>query len=394
VKLYVAAFSEKGRQLAKRIERIPLSIDYGTLSNAYGGKCVQSKTCVCLRKQESLAAWTTQAFLEGAPLLFLGAAGIAVRAIAGQLVGKAVDSPVLVIDEVGQFVIPILSGHLGGANELATQLANGLGAQAVLTTATDVNHVWAVDVFARKHGLQVWNTDGIAPVSAKLLAGERVTMAIEGKEEIDRMPQFPDEITLLPWSEFCRNVCQTEQTCDETIASDQLQQTCGDTIASVKQEPERLDTICDIVITSKEEMLGRATLGLKPKRYILGIGCKKGKTYIEIQQTVGKIEEEGRFKIQELAGVASIDVKQEEPGICEFAERNRLPFYVFTKDELLTVPGKYQGSTFVEQTIGVDNVCERAAVAASGGGTLVVPKQAQDGITIAVARTNACLTLI
>jgi cobalt-precorrin 5A hydrolase len=376
VKLYVAAFSEKGRQLANRIESIPLSIDYGTLRSTYGGKSVQTKTRVCLRQKESLAAWSAQAFAEGAPLLFLGAAGIAVRAIAGQLAGKVVDSPVLVIDEVGQFVIPILSGHLGGANELATQLAEGLGAQAVLTTATDVNHVWAVDVFARKHGLRVWNTDGIALVSAKLLAGARVTMAIEGVEEIDGMSNLPDEITLLPWSEFCRNARQTEQTCDEAIASEQSEQTC------------------DIVITSKEEMLGRATLGLKPKQYILGIGCRKGKTYIEIQQKVNRLETEGILKIEELAGVASIDLKQEEPGICEFAERNRLPFYVFTKAELLAVPGEYQGSAFVEQTIGVDNVCERAAVAASGGGTLVVSKRAQDGITIAVAQTNAILTLI
>jgi cobalt-precorrin 5A hydrolase len=107
---------------------------------------------------------------------------------------------------------------------------------------------------------------------------------------------------------------------------------------------------------------------------------------MEIQHEIERAEEAGLFRKEELAGVASIDLKKEESGICEFVERNRLPYYVFTKEELLAVPGAYHGSAFVEETVGVDNVCERAAVALSGGGSLVVPKQKGDGITFAVAR--------
>ncbi len=92
---------------------------------------------------------------------------------------KTVDSPVLVLDEAGQFVIPVLSGHLGGANELAQQIAEALHSTVVVTTATDVNGLFAVDVFARKNGLRVCNPEAIRHVSGKLLQGEIIVMAVD-----------------------------------------------------------------------------------------------------------------------------------------------------------------------------------------------------------------------
>ena len=123
-----------------------------------------------------LRAWTALAWEASDALLFVGAAGIAVRAIAPPVASKATDSAVVVIDEAGRFAVPLLSGHLGGANELAQTVARAAGAIPVITTATDVRGVWAVDTWARCAGLAVSNPEAIKRVSARLLSGGRVAL--------------------------------------------------------------------------------------------------------------------------------------------------------------------------------------------------------------------------
>lgn len=155
--LYMTWFSERGRELAARITELSLSVSYGFWQSRYGGHPAVSKIQIRERGNRSLPDFLEEAFAQQFPVLFIGALGIAVRAIAPLIRHKTVDSPVLVLDEAGQFVIPVLSGHLGGANELAQQIAESLHSAAVVTTATDVNGLFAVDVFARKNGLRVCN---------------------------------------------------------------------------------------------------------------------------------------------------------------------------------------------------------------------------------------------
>ena len=121
-----------------------------------------------------LSRFAQQAMVDCDLIVFVGAAGIAVRAVAPYLMGKAYDPAVLVIDEQGRFVIPLLSGHLGGANALAERLAGGLGAQPILTTATDGRQVFAVDTWAKAHGCAVIEPHRIKYVSGALLRGETV----------------------------------------------------------------------------------------------------------------------------------------------------------------------------------------------------------------------------
>ena len=123
-----------------------------------------------------LRAWTALAWEASDSLLFVGAAGIAVRAIAPHVASKANDPAVVAIDEAGRFAVPLLSGHLGGANELAQTVARAAGAIPVITTATDVRGVWAVDTWARCAGLAVSNPEAIKRVSARLLSGGRVAL--------------------------------------------------------------------------------------------------------------------------------------------------------------------------------------------------------------------------
>ena len=150
MRLAIAAFTDRGEALSKRI---------GKNVTRIGGNV-------------SLADWTAARFADSDALLFVGAAGIAVRAIAPHVKSKATDPAVLVADETGRFVIPILSGHLGGANALAEEIAAKLQATAVITTATDLRGVFAVDLWAKAQGMTVLQPERIRRVSAKLLAGE------------------------------------------------------------------------------------------------------------------------------------------------------------------------------------------------------------------------------
>ena len=146
------------------------------------------------------------------------------------------------------------------------------------------------------------------------------------------------------------------------------------------------NTNADLIISTDETVLASAVLGMKPKQYVMGIGCRRGTAYEQIQDFVEKqLNGLQTVRLTELAAVSSIDCKEREDGIVAFSDRNRIPFYVFTKEELGAVEGKFHASEFVKKTVGVDNVCERAAAAAAKG-ELVLQKQAGDGITLALAR--------
>ena len=127
-----------------------------------------------LRRGGFLSGWTEKAFTAYDALVFVGAVGIAVRAIAPFVQNKSTDPAVVAVDEAGRFAVPLLSGHLGGANDLARRIGRLCGAVSVITTATDVNGVFAVDEWARRQGCAVVNQDAIKTVSGRLLAGELV----------------------------------------------------------------------------------------------------------------------------------------------------------------------------------------------------------------------------
>ena len=134
-KMGIASFTERGRKRAEEVRKIFLG-EYQILPYEKD-------------RGESLKEWCLRCFEEGEALVFVGACGIAVRTIAPFLQDKTKDPAVLVMDEAGRYVISLVSGHLGGANRLALKIAESLGAEPVITTATDVNGKFAVDVFAK-----------------------------------------------------------------------------------------------------------------------------------------------------------------------------------------------------------------------------------------------------
>lgn len=334
MKISVISFTEQGKQLASQLRE----------------SLKDHEVRIFQKPEEGLIPWAKKQFENKNALVFVGACGIAVRAIAPFVKDKLTDSPVLVMDEKGQYVIPILSGHMGGANELADLIACRMHLIPVITTATDIHHKFSVDLFAKQNDLHIINKGGIAKISAKVLRDESVTISIDGGSD-----RIPDETGRIP-----------------------------EGLQIVPYPPQ---TAADIVISSKEDVLEQAVLKLKPKEYILGIGCKKGKSKEDIGTMIKKCMEHLGISVSDIAAVASIDRKKNETGICQWTSQNRIPFVTFSEEELRRVKGNFHSSDFVKQTVGVDNVCERAALAACGeGGTLVLAKQAENGITIAAAK--------
>ena len=162
--IHIISFTDKGQRLAERIADI------------LEGQAVRCGA------EHPLSEWTRNSFSKGNALIYVGAAGIAVRAIAPFVRDKAVDPAVIVVDETGKFVIPILSGHLGGANVLASRIADEIGAEAVITTATDRNNVFSVDDWARAQRMRVENVPLIKKISACILSGG--TIRVESKFSI------------------------------------------------------------------------------------------------------------------------------------------------------------------------------------------------------------------
>ena len=305
-----------------------------------------------------LRAWTEAGFAEGADaLVFVGATGIAVRAVAPHLVSKACDPAVVVVDEGGRFAIPLVSGHLGGANALALRIAELAGATPVITTATDVRGVFAVDSWARAQGCAVANPERIKAVSGALLAGKTVTVR-------SRWPiagAVPPGVRLLADAGEPPDVeVGLGQPVHEACASEKPHDTQG---FSAEVEGPLL---------------------VVPRVVVAGIGCRRGVACEAIDQAVDQVLREVGVSWLALRSVASIDIKRNEAGLRAFCEKHGLPFEVFSAAELEAVEGTFAGSEFVRSVAGVDNVCERAAVRASGG-ELLAPKRALGGVTVALA---------
>lgn len=289
----------------------------------------------------SLSDTVAEVFHAFDALIFVCACGIAVRAIAPNIRSKQTDPAVIVLDDCGKFAISLLSGHLGGANRLAEFIANGLGACPVVTTATDSGGKFSPDCFAAANGLYFNDFTAAKEIAAAVLRGEKIGLCSEFE-----CVNLPPEVAHADSGNY------------------------------------------GIVISrSMNEKPFGVTLNMSPRNIVLGIGCKKGADYPAllklIEQNLTKTD------INRISEAATIDRKADEPCILQFCEALRIPLKTYTAEQLAAVPGSFTKSEFVENTVGVDNVCERSA--ASGGNTLILRKTAANGITIAAAERNVLI---
>lgn len=293
--------------------------------------------------KEPLKDWTRRQFDEVEGIIFIGATGIAVRTISPFLKDKTMDPAVLVIDEKGEFVIPLLSGHIGGANDLAYEIAGHLGTTPVITTATDINQKFAVDLFAKKNNLYITRMDYAKGISAAILNNKEIGF----QSDYPAVGSLPEGLT-------------EKTNCEYGIS------------ISLNEEIEPY----------------HKTLNLIPRIITLGIGCKKGKSSDEIERVVAEVLRINHISIHSIENVTSIDLKKDEAGLLEFCDRLNLNLVTYPTDILEKVQGIYSESDYVKSVTGVGNVCERAAVLGSGNGCLIQKKYAKDGITVSIAKKD------
>ena len=341
MKLAVISFTMRGENVCEKL--MGAMNVAGVECQGYTGRKTGNTNLALQTVSGSLSEWTGQQFAACDGLIFIGAAGIAVRLIAPYLKDKLTDPAVIVVDEAGQFAISLLSGHVGGANRLTEWTAEILNAVPVVTTASDVRGRTAIDVWAVEHGLAL--TD-------RILAKEIAAAILEG-ETIGYFSDYP--------------IPQPEETGYEADVVHRL----------------------NVWVTCRMQEAPGIFLRLVPKKLVLGIGCRRGTPGNAIKAAVNSVMAEHHLDICGVSEIASIDLKKEEPGLCTYCEKYDIPFQTFSKEELAAVQGDFSESGFVRQVTGVGNVCERSALCCAGtGGRLIVKKQVHNGVTVAVAENT------
>lgn len=366
IPLHILFFTDEGKRLAERI-------------SGEGEDAFQEISYTDGRK-ESLAGWTKKHFRTGQILLYVGACGIAVRAIAPYVQSKQTDPAVLVADERGKFVISLLSGHLGEANSYAEIVAGLTGAQAVITTATDVNGLFAVDVFAKKNGLVLTDFKAAKEFTANLLKTKKGILVIPEpyRKWITVSGKIPEELTISgEESEAGTNRTEVQEAHLNPGKESRLPQ--------LLLSPQAAGHGTDSPLESEgtAPLLPTERLQLIPPCLILGVGLKKGKTEQELLAFIRKVLQANGLLEKAIGRFASIDLKKDEPALWMAAETYGVPLRFFTAEELMQVKGEFSKSAFVQAVTGADNVCERASIAA-GAEEILVPKTAENGLTLAI----------
>ena len=286
--------------------------------------------------------------------VFIMATGIVVRSVAHLLQQKTEDPAVVVMDECGHHAISLLSGHIGGANTLARQIGDCCGARPVITTATDLQNVPAIDLIAQERGLTIENPAAIRHVSMALLEGRSITLHDPDGRLTGALP-------------------------DDCFSS-------GESANSSNGNKEKLPMGPGIWVDDIRVDLPSEILILRPASLFIGMGCNRNTPVSEIRDLVSRVLDDHNLAPTSIAGLASIDLKADEEGLLELAASLAQPFVFFSRDQLASVKDVPSPSTMVEKHVGVKSVCEAAAILASGKGQLIVPKQTTPNVTVAIAR--------
>jgi len=336
----IICFTDKGKSLADSIAEKLVSLEFES-SVSYAKKLGQEKYV-------KLDEWVCKNFKKDNFLLFIGACGIAVRAIAPYVKNKVLDPAVAVMDENAQFVISLLSGHLGGANDFVRRLSKITGAAPVITTATDINNLFSVDSFAKQNHMEISNMILAKEFSANLLESKKCNIIIPEEifDCVKIIGNVPKEIVISKDNNQTINVPQF-------------------TVSPFKKKN------CENI------------LNLVPKSLVLGVGCRRGKSNAELKDFIRKELDSISAYMNSVVAVCSIDIKKNEPALISFSKDFSLDLKFFSAEQLNAVQGEFSASSFVKEVTGVDNVCERCLFA-YGVKKIILNKTKSDGMTLAI----------
>lgn len=346
----IVAITSRGAELARRLARdLPGSeVHLSERSREDDG---------CTYFSEPLRDVLPRLFDRHRALVCIMATGIVVRLLAPHLKGKGTDPAVVVVDEAGEFAVSLLSGHLGGANDLAREIARISGATAVITTATDVNALPAWDEVARHAGLVVEPVSHLRILNALLLRGEPIALVDRRERILSRFAQVPE---VIPCSSF----------------ASALRSGAAGFVFVTHWNVPRLEEQFNLLV-------------LRPRDLVVGIGCNRGTTAEEIEGAVREELAAASLAFGSIACVATVDAKTDEAGITGFAARHALPVEYHSADALNAVDVPGPPSPHALAAVGAKGVCEPAAVLSAGGGSLLMRKRKRGNVTVAVAEKHS-----
>ncbi len=302
----------------------------------------------------SLSDLTRQLFKNYDGILFIMSTGIVVRTIAPFIQHKTIDPAIMVMDEKGEYIISLLSGHIGKANAYTIEIASHISALPIITTASDVNGKMAVDVMANKLGCHIDNMDQAKEMTIRIIENKKIGILCE--EPIHM--KLDDQFMII------------EGTTDEA-----------------RIESEKLE---GLIIISKEKPKPFKTpnVWFIPKDIIVGIGCKRGKTRDELFKALHQSFETAQISINRIEKLVTIDIKKDEIGLLEMAKTLKVPLVCLPKEVIRKEDDRFKGSEFVEKTLGIRSVCEPCGYIGSDYGKCLLPKQKLEGITISIWKKN------
>lgn len=279
--------------------------------------------------------------------IFISAVGIAVRMINPFIKHKTIDPAVIVIDDLGKYSISLLSGHLGGANEIAQWIGEKLGAMPIITTASDNRGIDSIDMFAKRNNYFIENMNSTTKLTSMMVNGKKIGLYTEDGEIIKY-----DNLVL---------------------------------VQSLENVNLNIDGL--IIVSSKLNISAIEVpyIVLRPKNINIGIGCRKG---IEANMIINAIKSalnEIEISLESIKEIGTVEVKKDEAGIIEAAKYFNCSLKIFTIDEIKNIENNFAQSQFVKNTIGVYSVAEPSAYLL--GGKLIKHKSIYNGITIAVSRS-------
>ena len=323
---------------------------------------------------DSVGAWAGEVLERGCGgIVFVGACGIAVRAMAPYVTSKMHDPAVVCVDEAGTWAISLLSGHVGGANDLARRVARIVGATPVVTTATDVRGAFAIDEWAARRGLVIANPQLIKRVSGALLEGGHVGVCVG--RQVSLTGKLP--------AGFVHEECagDTDSASDTNDAGD-IRKPCP-----AEAAPDSADAVRALHahVHIGPELPGESdpdTLHLITRNTVVGVGCRRGCEPAILQDSVEAALAGLGLAPEAVATLATIDLKAAEPAVVKLAAKHGWRLRTFSAQALAAQGGDFTSSEFVRTHVGVDNVCERAL--ACCGAVRVLNKQAHQGTTVAV----------
>ncbi|MFQ5465250.1 MAG: cobalt-precorrin 5A hydrolase [Thermodesulfobacteriota bacterium] len=338
-RVVIFAVTEGGERLAERIARGREGFE---ISRGGGG----------------LRARVEEAFGGADALVFISATGIAVRMIAPLLQGKDRDPAVVVIDETGRFCVSLLSGHLGGANDLARELARAIGAAPVITTATDALGLPSAEEVASAFDLAIENVAAIKAVNSAIIRGGPVVVVDAHPARRGAMKRaFSPSGVFRFRKDF---------------------------------PPADAARACVLVSSSAEpgapEGFGPKTLIMRPREFVIGLGCRRGVSVGDVERACDQALACLKVSPLSIRNLATIDIKGDEEGMAGFARARGLEIVFYRAEELNTAAAPSGASKKVREVTGARAVAEPAALLSAGAKRLWMRKKVLGPVTVAVAR--------